>query len=214
MAGFGRSAAARARYVSNSKTNSIKNKILRGSGGKTEGQQQPIRQYLGKIDPKDTQAVSAICDSFCKKYASADVECMLVITKEGEVHFVTDNNPKGVDCSYLGDKLKGSYNIHTHPPDSTQFSFSTDVDIPNFFADGSAVMEAVDYKYRYRFERPEGITWEQWDKTRYAVWLERNHILEISELSYSEYEENIEHLIISEICNRLGIDSYMRWKNE
>ena len=33
---------------------------------------------------------------------------------------MTDNNPRGVDCSYLGDKLKGSYNIHTHPPDTTQ----------------------------------------------------------------------------------------------
>ena len=210
VAGFGRSAAARARYISNYKTNSIKNKILRGAGGKVEGQQQPIRQYLGKIDPKDTKAVSAICDSFCKKYASADVECMLVITKEGEVHFLTDNNPKGVDCSYLGDKLKDSYNIHTHPPDSTQFSFSTDIDMPNFFKDGSAVMEAVDYKYRYRFERPDGITWEQWDKVRAEVRLNIGNIMNEYNVEFDDYAENEQHIIISESCRRLGIDDYYR----
>ncbi len=75
-----------------------------------------------------------LVDSFCKKHASSEYENMMVITNDGEVHVMTDHNPKGVDFSYLGDKLKGSYNIHTHPPDSTQFSFSTDVDIPNFFA--------------------------------------------------------------------------------
>ena len=66
---------------------------------------------------------------------------------------MTDNNPRGVDCSYLGDKLKGSYNIHTHPPDTTQYSFSTDADIPAAFSDGTAIMEAVDYKYRYQLCR-------------------------------------------------------------
>ena len=66
---------------------------------------------------------------------------------------MTDNNPRGVDCSYLSDKLKGSYNIHTHLPDTTQYSFSTDADIPAAFSDGTAIMEAVDYKYRYQLCR-------------------------------------------------------------
>ena len=54
----------------------------------------------------------------------------MVITRNGEVYYMTDNNPRGVDCSYLDGKLKDSYNIHTHPPDTTQYSFSLDADIP------------------------------------------------------------------------------------
>ena len=49
------------------------------------------------------------------------------------------NSNSGVDCSYLGDKMKGSYNIHTHPEETTQYSFSTDMDIPSAFADGTRV---------------------------------------------------------------------------
>lgn len=56
-------------------------------------------------------------------------------------------------------------------------------------------MEVVDYKYRYRFECPESITWEQWDKMRYEVWLERNNIFEKSGLSYFEYDENMRALM-------------------
>ena len=123
---------------------------------------------------------------------------------------MTDNNPKGVDCSYLGDKLKGSWNIHTHPPNSTQFSFSTDVDMPAFFEDGSAVMEAVDYKYRYRFERPKGVTWEMWDKVRSDVEDCENELIKQYGLDFDTYEENRQHIIIQETCRRLGIDAYSR----
>ena len=129
---------------------------------------------------------------------------MLVTTKEGEVHFMTDNNPKGVDCSYLGDKLKDSYNIHTHPPDSTQFSFSHDIDMPNFFEDGSAVMEAVDFKYRYRVERLNGLTFKQWDKVRGEVSRRIAEGFEERSLSIDEYEDMIKHVLIDETCQQLG----------
>ncbi|MBU3806296.1 MAG: phage minor capsid protein [Candidatus Fournierella pullistercoris] len=184
----------------------------RGSGGEwyTEGQTE--RKLLATIDPTNKKLVEMWLDAFCKQYASSPVENMLVITKNGEVHFMTDNNPRGVDCSYLGDKLKGSWNIHTHPPDSTQFSFSTDADIPAFFEDGSAVMEAVDYKYRYRFERPEGITWEMWDKVRSDVEDCENELIKQYGLDFDTYEENRQHAIIQETCKRLGIDTYSRRK--
>ena len=190
----------------------LQSKILRGSGGDIGGGNGTTRKFLGTIDSKDSNAVDALTSAFCKQYASSEVENMLVITSQGEVHFMTDNNPKGVDCSYLGDKLKGSYNIHTHPPDSTQFSFSTDVDLPAFFEDGSAVMEAVDYKYRYRFERPDGITWEQWETMRVQVENEKGSLLVSHGIEMDNYEENVKHIIIDETCRRLGIKAYSREK--
>ena len=214
--GFGRRqgaqvAAAGRKSVSRS-VQKLQSKILRGSGGDIGGGNGTTRKFLGTIDPKDSNAVDALTSAFCKQYASSEVENMLVITSQGEVHFMTDNNPKGVDCSYLGDKLKGSYNIHTHPPDSTQFSFSTDVDLPAFFEDGSAVMEAVDYKYRYRFERPDGITWEQWETMRVQVENEKGSLLVSRGIEMDNYEENVKHIIIDETCRRLGIKAYSREK--
>ena len=161
---------------------------------------------------KGTQQVEALKDSFCNKYASSKVENMMVITRNGEVHYMTDNNPRGVDCSYLGGKLKGSYNIHTHPPDTTQYSFSTDADIPAAFADGTRIMEAVDYKYRYRCVVPDNITFEQWDRARSDV---QDHALQYMAergMSVADIEENELHVIIEETCKQLGVTGYSRWE--
>lgn len=188
-------------------------RILRGSGGGLGDKGGTVHEFLGSVNPNDTETIKKLQSAFCKQYASSPVENMMVITKDGEVHFMTDNNPRGVDCTYLGKKLKGSYNIHTHPPDSTQFSFSTDVDIPGAFMDGTSVMEAVDYKYRYRFEVPADITFETWDKVRYGVWQTRNELFNVSGLDVSEYDENIQDLILQETCRRIGISCYRRWSN-
>lgn len=187
-------------------------RILRGTGGALGKEGTTVHKLLGTIDPEDTEALEALADIFCRQYASSPVENMLVITSKGEVHFITDNRPAGVDCTYLGDKLRGSYNIHTHPPDTTQFSFSTDVDMPGFFADGSDVMEAVDYKYRYRFERPEGIAWEQWDKTRAEVERELGEVMGQMGYDFDTYQENRQHVLMQETCARLGIYAYSRRK--
>lgn len=187
-------------------------RILRGTGGALGKGGTTVHKMLGTIDPADTEALETLADTFCRQYASSTVENMLVITAKGEVHFITDNRPTGVDCTYLGDKLRGSYNIHTHPPETTQFSFSTDVDMPGFFADGSAVMEAVDYKYRYRFERPEGVTWEQWDKTRSQVEGELGAVMARMGFDFDTYQENRQHVLMQETCARLGISAYSRRK--
>lgn len=183
---------------------------IRGSGNGSGENGKIVRLFLGTVDTANTKQIKELEAAFCNKFASSEAEHMLVITKDGEVHYLTDNNPKGVDCSYLDDKLKGSYNIHTHPPDSTQFTFSTDIDMPNFFADGSAVMEAVDYKYRYRFERPKGITFEQWETVCGEVRAEKNEIMTARGYALDDYEENIQHVIIDETCRRLGIKCYFR----
>lgn len=187
-------------------------RILRGTGGALGQEGATVRKFLGTIDPADTETVQALADTFCRQYTNSPVENMLVITSKGEVHFLTDNRPTGVDCTYLGDKLRGSYNIHTHPPSTTQFSFSTDVDMPGFFADGSAVMEAVDYKYRYRFERPKDISWEQWDKARAEVEGELGAVMERMGFTFDTYQENRQHVLVQETCARLGISAYTRRK--
>lgn len=211
VAGFGRSASSKATWAAKKKEVSAP-QSLRGSGGFSGQNGETIHKFLGKVDLKDTQQVEALKDSFCNKYASSKVENMMVITRNGEVHYMTDNNPRGVDCSYLGGKLKGSYNIHTHPPDTTQYSFSTDTDIPAAFADGTRIMEAVDYKYRYRFVVPENITFEQWDRARSDV---QDHALQYMAergMSVADIEENELHVIIEETCKQLGVTGYSRWE--
>lgn len=186
---------------------------MRGSGGDAGQQGESVHRYLGKVDPAETEQVESLKNTFCEQYASSTVENMMVITKDGEIHFMTDNNPAGVDCSYLGDKLEGSYNIHTHPPETTQYSFSTDADIPAAFSDGTAVMEAVDYKYRYRFVMPSGITLEQWESARTQAETLLPTVLEsVCQPDYSDYEELKQHTLIMEICKILGINCYSRWK--
>ena len=208
---FGRSEASRASAQAR-KVEPHKVQSTRGSGGASGQNGKTVRKVLGKVDTTNTKQVDALKNSFCSGYAKSDVEHMMVITKDGEVHYMTDNNPRGVDCSYLGGKLEGSYNIHTHPPKTTQYSFSTDEDIPGAFADGTAVMEAVDYKYRYRFVVPENITFEQWEAVCEEVREERNAVMESRGYGFDDYEENIQHVIIDETCRRLGLKCYHREK--
>lgn len=185
---------------------------FRGAGGAVEFSGKAVHKFFGTIDLNDTAAIEKLKDAFCEQYASSPVENMMVITRTGEVHYMTDNNPRGVDCSYLGGKLKGSYNIHTHPPDTTQYSFSIDADIPAAFSDGTAVMEAVDYKYRYRFVVPRNITFEQWDRVRSDV--QDHALLYMAErgMSVDDIEENELHVIIEETCKQLGVTGYSRWE--
>ncbi len=206
---FGRSEAGKA-SAQVRKAEQPKVQSTRGSGGESGQNGKTVRKVLGKVDTTDAKQVDALKNSFCAGYAKSDVEHMMVITKDGEVHYMTDNNPRGVDCSYLGDKLKDSYNIHTHPPKTTQYSFSTDADIPGAFHDGTAVMEAVDYKYRYRFVVPKNITFEQWETVCEEVREERNSVMASRGYGFDDYEENVQHVIIDETCRRLGLKCYHR----
>lgn len=208
---FGRSEGSKAAWAAKKQEAMLHSQ--RGSGGSSGQNGEAIHRFLGKVDLNNTQQVEALKDSFCSNYSNSKVENMMVITKSGEVHYMTDNNPRGVDCSYLGDKLKGSYNIHTHPPETTQYSFSTDADIPAAFADGTRIMEAVDYKYRYRFVVPHDIALEQWESARMQAEALLPTVLEsVCQPDYSDYEELKQHTLIMEICKILSINCYSRWK--
>jgi hypothetical protein len=74
-------------------------------------------------------------------------------------------------------------------------------------------MEAVDYKYRYHFEVPKNITLEQWEEARVEVLPSLQESLEKNcKPDYSDYEEQAQHFLIEEICKKLNINSYSRWK--
>lgn len=188
---------------------SAKSDIIRGTGGKTFENGEDIGKELGFIPEEKREQV---INEFIDEYSKSDVEHMLVIDKDGYGYYLTSNLPDEVKVNGFADKLMGSYNIHTHPSEYTQFSFSTDVDIPAFFKDGSAVMEACDYKYRYRFERPENVTFDEWQDTMSEVENNISKILVEYGYDFKDYKEQKLHIIILETCKRLGIDNYKRWK--
>lgn len=94
VAGFGRSASSKATWAAKKFDSVLPNQ--RGSGGSSGQSGETVHKYLGKVDLKDTQQVEALKDSFCSSYANSKVENMMVITRNGEVHYMTDNNPRGL----------------------------------------------------------------------------------------------------------------------
>lgn len=137
---------------------------------------------------------------------------MLVIDKNKTVHHITSNSANSIYYENLDDIFKGSYNIRNHPPNETQFTFSVDADIPAMFFDGTKVMEAFDYKYCYRFELPNGITFEEWNDAFSYVEDNKSKLFMEKGLKLEEYEENYLHILIEETCKQLGIKGYYRWK--
>ena len=188
---------------------SVKSDIIRGAGGKTFENGEDIGKELGFIPEEKREQV---INEFIDKYSKSDVEHMLVIDRNGYGYYLTSNSPNEISGELFADKFEGSYNIHTHPSESTQFSFSTDIDIPAFFNDGTSVMEAVDYKYRYRFERPENVTFDEWEDARYEAERIAGKIMYSKGLTFEEYQESYKHTVILETCKILGIDIYKRWK--
>lgn len=188
---------------------SVKSDIIRGAGDKSFASGENIGKELGYIPEEKREQV---VDDFIEKYSKSDVEHMLIIDKDGYGYYLTSNLPDEINGEMFADIIVGSYNIHTHPLESTQFSFSTDIDIPAFFNDGTAVMEAVDYKYRYRFERPENVTLDEWENARYEAKIKAMEIMTEQGLSFEDYRENYLHTVISETCKILGINIYKRWK--
>lgn len=93
----------------------------------------------------------------------------------------------------------------------TQYSFSTDADIPTMINCQMGVMEASDKKYRYWFKRPENITLEQWQEA--VLYSKKYALVRMKDLELNQYEENYLHFVIDGACKALGIsEHYKRWK--
>lgn len=183
---------------------------IRSSG---TGEQESAHTYkqIGKIDLNDRTAVKSLLDAFAKTYSKSKRELCLVIAENGDV-FMVYGDQYTVNTDLLGIRMKGSINIHNHPPKTTQYSFSQQ-DIESFYTDGSAVMMACDERYIYEIRRPEKMP--KRDELDAAIWDAKNKVWET--LDSMGIKDNIwlyrEHAIIAEACKSLGI-KYQRWKNE
>ena len=188
--------------------------VIRGANGvdKPAVEEQAEAVYLGQINPQSEQERNAYVDRFITQYERADEEHMLVIDRTGKVYSVTSHQPDYIDLTGVDISMKGSYNIHNHPADQTQFSFSDEADVPSMIADGTSVMEAFDHKYRYRLEQMDGVTLKEWEEAKEQAKDEITHVMDDRGLSFSDYEENAEHILIEETCRILGKGVYTRWK--
>lgn len=188
--------------------------VIRGANGvdKPAVEKQAEAVYLGQINPQSEQERNAYVDRFITQYERADEEHMLVIDRTGKVYSVTSHQPDYIDLTGVDISMKGSYNIHNHPADQTQFSFSDEADVPSMIADGTSVMEAFDHKYRYRLEQMDGVTLKEWEEAKEQAKDEITHVMDDRGLSFSDYEENAEHILIEETCRILGKGVYTRWE--
>lgn len=188
--------------------------VIRGANGvdKPAVEEQAEAVYLGQINPQSEQERNAYVDRFITQYERADEEHMLVIDRTGKVYSVTSHQPDYIDLTGVDISMKGSYNIHNHPADQTQFSFSDEADVPSMIADGTSVMEAFDHKYRYRLEQMDGVTLKEWEEAKEQAKDNVSSTMIRKHLGLLDYEENAKHILIEETCRILGKGVYTRWK--
>ena len=188
--------------------------VIRGARGvdKPPVEEQAEVVYLGQINPQSEQERNAYVDRFITRYERADEEHMLVIDRAGKVYSVTSHQPDYIDLTGVDISMKGSYNIHNHPADQTQFSFSDEADVPSMIADGTGVMEAFDHKYRYRLEQMDGVTLKEWEEAKEQAKDNVSSTMIRKHLGLLDYEENAKHILIEETCRILGKGVYTRWK--
>lgn len=183
----------------------------RSAGNATQNIRNSFPHKIGTIDFNDKKAITAYMQKFENKFAHKEREYCLVITKTGDM-YVARGGAAGIDTdSIFGDKMLESYNTHTHPPDQTEYSFSTR-DIFGGALDGTAVMRAADTKYCYeihfngkKFTEKEIIDIiNTAEDSRYDSYDAKGYTM-------AEFAEKAEHSIIEDICEMLGVE-YKRWK--
>lgn len=193
-------------------TKSTKNGNVIGANSNAQPDGQTVHKVIGKVnDFNDLDERNKIADEFLNRYIDSDQEHMLVIDKSNNIHYLTSNSKNSIDIENVDIDFKDSYSIHTHPMSQTQYSFSTDADIPTMINCQMGVMEASDKKYRYWFKRPENITLEQWQEA--VLYSKKYALVRMKDLELNQYEENYLHFVIDGACKALGIsEHYKRWK--
>lgn len=205
--GFGKSVSQKAVWANKA----YKSKHGRGAGTSTTNSGNSFVHKIGTIDFDDKKAITEYMEKFENKFAHKDREYCLVITKNGDV-YVAKGKAAEIDTDEIfGSKMKGSYNTHTHPPDQTEYSFSTR-DVSGAALDGTAVMRASDTKYCYeiRFNGKTFTEDELVDVIGTAKEL-RNDSFDAKGYTMADYADKYEHSIIEDICEMLGVE-YKRWK--
>lgn len=195
-------------------TKSAKNGSVIGANSNAQPDGQTVHKVIGKVnDFDDLDERNKITDEFLNRYVDSGQEHMLVIDKSNNVHYLTSNSKNSIDIENVDIDFKDSYSIHTHPMSQTQYSFSTDADIPTMINCQMGIMEASDKKYRYWFKRPENITLEQWQEA--VLYSKKDALVRMKDLELNQYEENYLHYVIEGACKILAIsEHYKRWKHD
>jgi len=111
--------------------------------------------------------------------------------------------------------MRGSVNIHNHPPGTSQYSFSDDDDLPSFIEEGSSVMVAFDEKYVYEVRRMEkDLDLETYEKALYEAENNLRQTMVKDGVGFEDYEEQRQHILIRETCKKLGIPYERRKRSD
>lgn len=183
----------------------------RGAGKPVTYGKNSFMHKVGTVDFNDKKAVYELMGRFEDKFKSKSREYCLVVAKDGTVYMARGRAAEIDTDIIFGNKMRGSYNTHTHPPDQTEYSFSKQ-DIYGAAADGSAVMRAADDKYSYEIDF-KGMKLSRNDIENAVVTANelKHESYDKKGYSLSDFAENEQHSMIEDICEQLGVE-YTRWK--
>lgn len=209
--GFGRSVSQKAVWAERK----YRETHGRGSGNNTSNSGNSIgfAHKIGTIDFNDKNAVYEYMKKFEDRFARKDREYCLVVSKDGSV-YVAKGRAAEIDTDKIfGNKMKGSYNTHTHPPNQTEYSFSNR-DISGSVYDGSSVIRAADTKYAYEIRfGDKKFTENEVSEAIYIAEKLQNDSFDKKGYTMADYAEYIRHNIVEDICEMLGVE-YRRWKKK
>ena len=206
--GFGKSISQKAVWANKKYSQNHSRGANSSASGKID---RPLVHKIGSIDVNDKNAVTSYMQKFEDKFSGKDKEYCLVIGKKGDV-YVAKGREAEIDTDRIfGSKMKGSCNTHTHPPDQTEYSFSTR-DISGAIYDGTSVMRASDTTYCYQIDF-KGKRFTEDEVLEAMEKAERLKNDSFDEKGYTavDFDENIQHSIVEDICEQLGVE-YTRWK--
>lgn len=205
--GFGRSVSQKAVHAAKR----YHSEHGRGAGKPVTYGKNSFMHKVGTVDFSDTKAVYELMERFEDKFNSKSREYCLVVAKDGTVYMARGRAAEIDTDVIFGDKMRGSYNTHTHPPDQTEYSFSKQ-DIYGAAADGSAVMRAADDKYSYEINfKGMKLSRNDIEEAIYHAELYRPESYDKKGYTLNDFAENEQHSMIEDICEQLGVE-YTRWK--
>lgn len=161
---------------------------------------------VGTVDVNDRNAVNKFVSKFEKKYTNSDKEHCLVIKPDGTVYMSRGDGNSVNTFDLLGaEELKGCFTTHNHPKEYTQYSFSfQDFDFTREI--NGKRMRAIDFKYEYEAIFPNRTISESEMLDVYNdVENDKHKLFDECGYGFDDYEENIQHVVIKEMCKRLGI---------
>ncbi len=169
---------------------------------------------IGSIDASNKNEVNSVVTKFEKRYAESDREHCLIIRPNGDVYVARGDEYSVNTTELMGEKMRGCFTSHNHPPQTTQYSFSVD-DFSATLSEGGKRMRAFDFKYEYEAVFPDKlISEDDLYEAYYSAKDIREKLIINAGLGFDDYEENVQHLIIGEMCRHLGINYTRRLRND